>query len=162
MVLIFNDIAGSEILLILVFILIFFGSKSIPNLAKTLGKAMRHIKEASSDIQNEIKKSGVDIKKDLNLKGILEDTAQDIKRPLDQMAVDLENSNKYQPNRPDSKVQLPPTTEELEKLKNTPKKEVKSEEVKLKETKNETPKDVSSNEVETPVSKGPKPTKQGG
>jgi len=50
MVLIFNDIAGSEVLLILVFILIFFGSKSIPTLARTLGKTMRQIKEASSDL----------------------------------------------------------------------------------------------------------------
>ena len=117
MVLIFNDIAGSEVLLILVFILIFFGSKSIPTLAKTLGKTMRQIKEASSDIQNEIKKSGGDIKKDLNLTGILQETAEDLKRPLDQMAVDLDNSIKYQPNRADSKVQLPRTSEEIERSK---------------------------------------------
>ena len=118
MVLIFNDIAGSEILLILVFILIFFGSKSIPTLAKTLGKTIRQIKEASSDIQNEIKKSGADIKKDLNLTGILQETAEDIKRPLDQMAVDLDNSVKYQPNNGvKSKVQLPPTSEEMKEQK---------------------------------------------
>jgi len=67
MLLIFNDIAGSEILLILVFILIFFGSKSIPSLAKTLGKTIRQVKEASTEIQNEIKKSAGDIKGDLNL-----------------------------------------------------------------------------------------------
>lgn len=117
MVLIFNDIAGSEVLLILVFILIFFGSKSIPTLARTLGKTIRQIKEASSDIQNEIKKSGADIKKDLNLTGIIQETAEDIKRPLDQMAVDIDNSIKYQPktNSLKSKVQLPPTSEELKK-----------------------------------------------
>lgn len=117
MVLIFNDIAGSEVLLILVFILIFFGSKSIPTLARTLGKTIRQIKEASSDIQNEIKKSGADIKKDLNLTGIIQETAEDIKRPLDQMAVDIDNSIKYQPNTNSlkSKVQLPPTSEELKK-----------------------------------------------
>lgn len=117
MVLIFNDIAGSEVLLILVFILIFFGSKSIPTLARTLGKTIRQIREASSDIQNEIKKSGTDIKKDLNLTGIIQETAEDIKRPLDQMAVDLDNSIKYQPNTNSvkSKVQLPPTSEELKK-----------------------------------------------
>ena len=67
MILLLDDIAGSEILLILVFILIFFGSKSIPGIAKTLGKTMRQIKDASQDIQNEIKKSGGDFKKDLNL-----------------------------------------------------------------------------------------------
>lgn len=151
MILIFNDIAGSEILLILVFILIFFGSKSIPTLAKTLGKTMRQIKEASSDIQNEIKKSGGDIKKDLNLTGILQEVAEDVKRPLDQMAVDLDNSVKYQPSRPDSKVQLPPTSEELERTKETT----------MEETKKETPKDVSLKEDQTSISKSTKPTIEG-
>ncbi len=151
MVLIFNDIAGSEVLLILVFILIFFGSKSIPTLARALGKTMRQIKEASSDIQNEIKKSGGDIKKDLNLTGILQDVAEDVKRPLDQMAVDLDNSVKYQPSRPDSKVQLPPTSEELERAKETT----------IEETKKGTPDDVPLNESEAPFSEPAKPSNEG-
>ena len=100
MILILNDVAGSEILLILVFVLIFFGSKSIPSLAKTMGKTIRQIKDASSEIQNEIKKSGAEMKKDLNLSGILEETAEDIRRPLDQMATDLDNAVKYEQKRP--------------------------------------------------------------
>jgi len=99
MLLIFNDIAGSEIMLILVFILIFFGSKSIPTLARTLGKTIRQVKDASSDIQNEIKKSAGDIKGDLNLKGILEDTVEEVKRPLDQYAQDIDNAVKYESPR---------------------------------------------------------------
>jgi len=149
MILIFNDIAGSEVLLILVFILIFFGSKSIPTLARTFGKTIRQIKEASSDIQNEIKKSGGDIKKDLNLTGILQETAEDIKRPLDQMAVDLDNSIKYQPNIK-SKVQLPPTLEEMKKR----------EEEALKETNLNTNVEVQPEEKsETP--KEPTKTSEG-
>lgn len=97
MLLILNDISGSEILLILFFVLIFFGAKSIPNLAKTLGRGIRQIKDASAEIQNEIKKSGSEMKKDLNLKGIMEETAEDIKRPLDQYATDLEDAVKYTP-----------------------------------------------------------------
>ena len=99
MLLIFNDIAGSEIMLILVFILIFFGSKSIPTLARTLGKTIRQVKDASSDIQNEIKKSAGDIKGDLNLKGILEDTVEEVKRPLDQYAQDIDDAVKYESPR---------------------------------------------------------------
>ena len=68
MLLILNDIAASEIVLILVFVLIFFGSKSIPGLAKTLGRAIRQVKEASSDIQSEIKKSADGMKGEMNLK----------------------------------------------------------------------------------------------
>lgn len=87
MILLLDDIAGSEILLILVFILIFFGSKSIPGIAKTLGKTMRQIKDASQDIQNEIKKSGGDLKKDLNLDQlhitkIIKETKEEIEKPF--------------------------------------------------------------------------------
>lgn len=127
MLLFLNDIAGSEILLILVFILIFFGSKSIPGIARTMGRTIRQIKDASSELQNEIKKSGVDIKKDLNLDGlnldgIMRDTAQEIQRPLDQYASDLENAVKFE--RPsNSQIPLSPpveikpeTTEEEEKI----------------------------------------------
>ncbi|TNF46293.1 MAG: twin-arginine translocase TatA/TatE family subunit [Bacteroidetes bacterium] len=96
MLLFLNDVSGSEILLILVFILMFFGSKSIPGLARTLGRTMRQIKDASSELQQEIKKSGMDIKKDLNLTGIVEETARDIQRPLDQYASDIDEAMRYE------------------------------------------------------------------
>jgi sec-independent protein translocase protein TatA len=96
MVLFLNDVAGSEILLILFLVLIFFGSKSIPGLARTLGRTIRQVKAASADIQSEIKKSSNEMKRDLNLKGIIEETAQDIKRPLDQHARDIDNAVNYQ------------------------------------------------------------------
>jgi sec-independent protein translocase protein TatA len=96
MLLIFNDIAGSEILLILVFVLIFFGSKSIPGLAKTLGRTIRQVKDASNDIQNEIKKSGEQMKGDLNLKEMIRDTAEEVRRPLDQSMDEIDNAVKYE------------------------------------------------------------------
>ena len=101
MLLFLNDISGSEILLIVAFILIFFGSKSIPGIARTLGKTMRQIKDASNELQTEIKKSGLDIKKDLNLDGLnlqalVRDTAQEIQQPLDQYVDDLDNAVKFE------------------------------------------------------------------
>ena len=96
MVLFLSDVAGSEILLILVFILIFFGSKSIPSLARTMGRTIRQIKDASNELQSEIKKSGMDIKKDLNLTGLVEDTARDIRQPLDQYAADIEDAVRFE------------------------------------------------------------------
>lgn len=97
MYLFLNDVAGSEVLLILVFILIFFGSKSIPGIARTVGRTIRQIQDASSDIQNEIKKSAGDYKKDLNLDGIFKETAEEVRRPLDQAMDDLDNSVRYTP-----------------------------------------------------------------
>tara|TARA_B100000029_G_C16783380_1_gene670161 strand:- start:9 stop:200 length:192 start_codon:yes stop_codon:yes gene_type:complete len=50
-------IGGTEIIVILLFIVMFFGSKKIPDLAKGLGKAIREVKDASNDIQKEIRNS---------------------------------------------------------------------------------------------------------
>jgi sec-independent protein translocase protein TatA len=97
MLLFLNDIAGSEVLVILAFILMFFGSKSIPGIARSMGSTIRQIKEASNDLQNEIKKSGADMKNELNLRSLLDDTVEDLKAPLDQYVSDLEDAVQYEP-----------------------------------------------------------------
>ena len=61
-------IGGPEIIVVLLFIVMFFGSKKIPELAKGLGKAMREVKDASNDIKKEIRDSATNIKDDLNIK----------------------------------------------------------------------------------------------
>lgn len=99
MVLFLGDVAGSEVLLILVFILIFFGSKSIPGIARTFGRTIRQIKDASQELQDEIKKSGMDIKKDLNFTQMIEETAQEVQTPFEEMANDLDQSVNYQPQK---------------------------------------------------------------
>ena len=60
-------IGGPEIIIVLLFIVMFFGSKKIPELAKGLGKAMREMKDASNDIKKEIRNSTSSIKDDLGL-----------------------------------------------------------------------------------------------
>jgi len=95
-----NDIAGTEILLILVFVLVFFGANSIPSIAKTMGRAIYQIKNASDDLKSEIKKSTGDIKKDLNLKELIKETEEDINLPMDQMMTDIEHTINYEPKKP--------------------------------------------------------------
>ena len=111
MLLFLNDIAGSEVLVILVFILIFFGSKSIPGIAKTFGKTLYEIKQASSDLQDEIKKSGLDIKKDLNLTSIIQETVEEVQRPLDQQMVEMDDIIHY--NAPKKEIPGSENQEEL-------------------------------------------------
>ncbi len=48
-----GDIGGSELMLILVVILIFFGANKIPELARGLGKGIREFKDASREIRSE-------------------------------------------------------------------------------------------------------------
>jgi len=60
-------IGGPEIIVVLLFIVMFFGSKKIPELAKGLGKAMREVKDASNEIKKEIRNSATSIKDDFDI-----------------------------------------------------------------------------------------------
>ena len=48
LILFLGDIGGSELMLIMVVILIFFGANKIPELARGLGKGIREFKDAST------------------------------------------------------------------------------------------------------------------
>ncbi|MCK5705064.1 MAG: twin-arginine translocase TatA/TatE family subunit [Cyclobacteriaceae bacterium] len=59
-----GGLGGPEIILILAVLLIFFGAKRIPELAKGLGKGIKEFKKATTEIKDEIE-DGV---KDLDTK----------------------------------------------------------------------------------------------
>ena len=50
-------ISGAEIIIVLLFIVIFFGAKKIPQIARGLGRAIREVRDASNDIKHEIRQS---------------------------------------------------------------------------------------------------------
>ena len=50
-------------LVIVLVILLFFGSKSIPGIAKSLGKGLRDLKDATQEIQREIENSANSVSK---------------------------------------------------------------------------------------------------
>jgi sec-independent protein translocase protein TatA len=52
-----ENIGGTEILVIMVVIFIFFGPKKMPEIGKSLGKAVREFKNALRGIQDDIEKS---------------------------------------------------------------------------------------------------------
>ena len=64
----FLFIGGSEIIIILFFIVIFFGADKIPSLARSAGKIIREIQDASNDVRKEIQKNSSDIKDDFDIK----------------------------------------------------------------------------------------------
>jgi len=59
-------ISGPEIVVILLVVLVLFGSSKIPEMAKGLGKGLSEFKKASDDIKNEINRSTSDIKEDID------------------------------------------------------------------------------------------------
>ena len=93
--LLFNDVGGSEIVLIFLIVLIFFGPKSIPGIAKTIGRALYSIRNASDELKREIKKAGVDVKKDLNLDAIIQQEEEVIQGSLDQTFSGIDHSVHY-------------------------------------------------------------------
>lgn len=50
-------IGGPEILIIMLVIVMLFGSKKIPEIARVLGKGIREMKDASNEIRREIRSS---------------------------------------------------------------------------------------------------------
>lgn len=73
--LLFLNLGGGEIFLILMVILLFFGSKRIPELAKGLGKGMREFKDAMGGIENEVRKAANDTTS--AVKNTIEDTKKE-------------------------------------------------------------------------------------
>lgn len=61
MVLGFLSLGGSEIFIILLAVVLLFGSKKIPEIARGFGKGIREFKNATSDIQEEIRKTSSEI-----------------------------------------------------------------------------------------------------
>lgn len=57
------DISGGELIIILLFVLLFFGSKGIPDIARTLGRTMRQVRDASNEVQREIQRGANDVRR---------------------------------------------------------------------------------------------------
>ena len=49
-------ISGAEIFVIFLIVLLLFGADKIPDIAKGLGKGIRHVKDATQEIKTEIQK----------------------------------------------------------------------------------------------------------
>ncbi|MDE7420363.1 MAG: twin-arginine translocase TatA/TatE family subunit [Muribaculaceae bacterium] len=58
MLLFISGLGASEILLIALVVLLFFGGKKIPELMKGLGKGVRSFKDGMKEVEKEIKDTG--------------------------------------------------------------------------------------------------------
>jgi sec-independent protein translocase protein TatA len=89
----FLFIGGPEVFVILLLVVMVFGADKIPEIARSLGKGIRQVKDATNDIKKEIndsaKEQGIDtdlakgIKKEIeNVKSGVDDFTGPIKRSL--------------------------------------------------------------------------------
>jgi sec-independent protein translocase protein TatA len=58
-------ISGPEIFVVFIVVLLLFGSKKIPEVARGLGKGLSEFKKATDDIKKEIHDSSGDVMKDI-------------------------------------------------------------------------------------------------
>lgn len=65
-VLLFFDISGGELLIILLVAFLVFGPQKLPELARKVGRGMNEIRRASDEIKREINKEGRKLDQDLN------------------------------------------------------------------------------------------------
>lgn len=59
----FGNLGAGEIILIVLVILLLFGAKKIPELARGIGKGMSEFKKGLKDVENEIKSADSESKK---------------------------------------------------------------------------------------------------
>jgi sec-independent protein translocase protein TatB len=65
-VLLFFDISGGELLIILVVVFLVFGPEKMPEMARKAGRLMNQMKKASSDLTNEFKKETSVLQNEIN------------------------------------------------------------------------------------------------
>lgn len=75
-------ISMGEIVLVFLVILMLFGSKKIPELARALGKGMNEFRKAADDIKREFETAADDLKEDLS------EMAQDVRQEASELHTD--------------------------------------------------------------------------
>ncbi len=71
-ILFLESIGGGELVVIMLFVLLFFGSKNIPSLARGLGSGIRQFKDAMNGVQSEIKQGMHEVEKQANVLAVEE------------------------------------------------------------------------------------------
>ena len=65
-----NSLGTGEFILILLVVLMLFGSKGLPDFARNIGRGMREIKDASNEIRRDIQISALEMRRDLNVPSV--------------------------------------------------------------------------------------------
>ena len=88
-VFLFFNIGGSEIFLIVLVIIMFFGANKIPEIARGLGKGIKTVRNATNDIKREITESA---ETDSDLKEVT-DTFEDGRKKLNEIVGSIKRNS---------------------------------------------------------------------
>ncbi|HEX8575544.1 MAG TPA: twin-arginine translocase TatA/TatE family subunit [Flavobacterium sp.] len=96
-------IGGSELIFIILIAVMLFGADKIPEIARTLGKGMAQLKNATDDIKNEIHKSAIENDVKALTRGVTEEIGR-VKQNITTMASE---------QLPDNPIDIKSITEEV-------------------------------------------------
>lgn len=81
-------ISGAEIFIIILAIIVLFGAKKIPELARGFGKGMNEFRKATADIKKEINTTDGGLMKDVKeIKNSIRETTQNVKRRIEESEI---------------------------------------------------------------------------
>ena len=83
-------ISGAELVFVFFVILLVFGADKVPDIARTLGRGMRQVRNATQDIKSEIEKSAE--KQGLDTKQIEQDL-KEVKDEVENIAGSVKRNN---------------------------------------------------------------------
>ena len=75
----FLNLGGGELVMIILVILLLFGGKGVPNLAKTLGKTIREFKDAANGIQKDLEQNTG------NITSTIQEHIQEVRKEVDEI-----------------------------------------------------------------------------
>jgi sec-independent protein translocase protein TatA len=108
-VLLFLNLGGGEVFVVILVVLLLFGSDQLPQLLKGVGKGIREINDAKSQIQNEIKKgTGVSLDELQKQTTIIKEEVSQVKQTVKRQVNSFVSEN----NSDSKPVNLNPPSEE--------------------------------------------------
>ncbi len=85
-VLLFLDVSGGELLLIVFVVFLVFGPKKMPEIARKLGRMMNELKKASHEITREFQEGEHEVRKELNtLQNSIAHEVEDVQQKISEV-----------------------------------------------------------------------------
>lgn len=110
-VLLFLDISGGELLVIMLVVFLVFGPDKMPEMARKAGRLMNQMKKASNDLTREFKKETSELQNEINtVKSKVNEQVESVNREFNRTKADVTNEMKTE-SKPSSDFNSAPTAE---------------------------------------------------
>jgi len=95
----FLNLGGGEVFLIVIVILMLFGSDKLPGIAKGVGKGLRELNDAKNELQNQIEKSTGGISEEIKqhtseIQSEIDKAKQGLNKQVEEFAQKVEDEGK--------------------------------------------------------------------